>query len=223
MDYSMMKSVPIDRVLSILRKFTAHFRAPVVDLIEFQTRDPFKVLVTTILSARTQDQTTLLAAKRLFEAASTPQALSKLPLAQIRKRIFPVGFYKTKAKHLKQLPTVLQELFDGKIPSTVEELVQLPGVGRKTANLVMAVGFQKPAVCVDVHVHRIMNRLGYVQTSSPLETEFALRKKLPQKYWITFNSILVAFGQNHCRPINPYCSVCPVLRYCNRIGVEKSK
>jgi endonuclease III len=218
-----MKPVPINRVLDILAHHVTGFHVPVVDLIQLQTRDPFKVLVTTILSARTQDRTTHDAAQRLFAKIKKPSDLERLSRAQITKLIYPVGFYKTKAKHLKMLPGALQEKFGGRIPHTVEQLVELPGVGRKTANLVVAVAFDKPAVCVDTHVHQIMNRLGYVRTKMPYDTEMALRKKLPVKYWTTFNSILVAFGQHTCVSVSPFCSRCPVRRYCNRVGVKKSR
>jgi endonuclease III len=213
------KSNEIDKVYEILKHEFQKHRMPVVDLIETQTKDPFKVLLTTIMSARTKDETTILAAKRLFQRVSTPADLDSLSVKEIESLIFPVGFYREKAKNLKKLPQVLNDLFAGQIPSTVEELVQLPGVGRKTANLVVAVAFNKPAVCVDTHVHRIFNRLGYLKTSTPLETEMKLREWLPVKYWTTFNSYFVSFGQHICRPINPYCDRCPVYDYCSRIDV----
>jgi len=210
----MERKVMIDKIYKILKKEVKNYKVPVVDLINIQTKDPFKVLVTTILSSRTQDGTTAKAAKRLFEKADNLPKLSKLTEKQIEKLIYPVGFYKTKAKHLKKLPLVLKEKFNSKIPETIEELTQLPGVGRKTANLVMTVAFSKKAICVDTHVHRIMNRLGYVKTKTPYETEMALRKKLPEKYWKDINSILVAYGQNTCRPINPKCEQCTIKNYC---------
>ncbi len=213
------KSSEIEKVYEILKQEFHKHRMPVVDLIEAQTKDPFKVLLTTIMSARTKDETTALAAKRLFQRVSTPADLDSLSIKDIESLIFPVGFFREKAKNLKKLPQVLNELFAGQIPSSVEELVQLPGVGRKTANLVVAVAFNKPAVCVDIHVHRIFNRLGYLKTSTPLETEMKLREWLPVKYWTTFNSYFVSFGQNLCRPKNPFCNRCPVYDYCSRIDV----
>ena len=213
-----MKSVNIDKIYSILKKDVTNYNVPVVDLVETQTKDPFKVLVATIMSARTKDETTTLAAQKLFKKVKKIEDLNKLSVREIEKLIYPVSFYKNKAKYLKKLPKALKE-FDNKIPSSIDELVKLPGVGRKTANLVVAVGFKKKAICVDVHVHRIMNRLGYVKTKTPHETEMALRKKLPGKYWIKMNSILVAFGQNLCRPISPYCSKCPIIKYCNQVDV----
>jgi endonuclease III len=193
---------------------------PIVELIEAQTRDPFKILVATILSARTKDETTGAAVTKLFKKVHIPSDLNTLTIAEIEKLIFPVGFYHNKAIFLKELPAALNALFGGRIPDTVEELVQLPGVGRKTANLVVAVGFNKPAICVDIHVHRINNRLGYVKTETPFETEMTLRKILPKKYWITINSYMVSFGQHCCRPINPHCNECPIFKYCGRVGVK---
>ncbi len=213
----------IDEVIKILKKKVVHYKVPVVDLIEIQTKDPFKVLVTTILSARTKDEVTHDAVKRLFKLVKKPKDFDKLTTKQIEKIIYPVGFYKTKARHLKKLPLSLQENFNGKIPNVIEELIKLPGVGRKTANLVVAVAFKLPGMCVDTHVHKISNRLGYIKTKTPLQSEMALRKKLPLKYWETYNSMIVAFGQNICRPVSPWCSKCPIRKYCKRIGVKISR
>ena len=194
--------------------FNAH-RAPVMDLVAAQTEDPFRILVGTILSARTKDACTAGACERLFARATTPEALDALSEEEIARLVFPVGFYRTKAKMLKQLPGVLREKFGGVLPDTVEALCALPGVGRKTANLVVALGFNKPAICVDVHVHRISNRFGLVHTATPLETEMALRRILPKRYWRTWNSHLVAFGQTRCSPRNPKCDGCPVAAWCD--------
>jgi len=202
-----------------LKKHYAAHKAPVVEFIAIQTKDPFRVLVTTILSARTKDETTSQAAQRLFAVMKTLADLRAIPENELARLIFPVGFYRTKAKHLKQLPAALDAKFGGVIPSTVEELIQLPGVGRKTANLVVAVAFNKPAICVDVHVHRICNRLGLLVTRDPFETEMTLRRILPRRYWITWNAYLVSFGQTLCRPIGPKCGICPIRKYCDRIGV----
>jgi endonuclease III len=218
-----MKKVDIDKIYVILKKESENWKVPVVDLIELQTGDPFKVLLGTILSARTKDETTVEASKRLFSKVNVVNDLNKFSQKEIEKLIYPVGFYKTKAKHLKELPAVLKEKFGGVIPETVEELVELPGVGRKTANLVVAVGFHKPAMCVDVHVHRISNRFGYIKTKNPYDSEMALRKKLPIKYWETYNSLIVAFGQHLCSPISPHCSKCKIIKYCNQIGVDKKR
>lgn len=210
----------IDVVYERLKGEFDTFQAPVVDLIEAQTKDPFKILVTTILSARTKDETTAKVVSKLFQTIHTHQDLAKLSLTEIEELIYPVGFYRNKAKSLQHLPHVLEEKYNGIVPDEIDDLLELPGVGRKTANLVRAVAFKKPAICVDVHVHRISNRLGYVQTSNPLETEMALRKKLPQKYWLMYNSYLVAFGQNHCTPRNPKCNTCIIYDECGRIDVQ---
>lgn len=208
-----IKDIPlVDRALK--REFKAH-PAPIIELIEAQTHDPFAVLVGTILSARTKDACTAGAVKRLFAAGgNTPRGLEKLSIAKLEKLIYPVGFYHDKARHLKALTKVLKERFGGVLPHTVEELCKLPGVGRKTANLTVAVGFDLPAICVDVHVHRICNRLKLIKTKTPFETEMALRKILPIKYWKTWNSHLVSFGQTRCAPIRPKCEGCPIARYC---------
>jgi len=209
-----MKDKDIHSIYKILKKEVENYKVPVVDLIKIQTDDPAKVLIATILSARTKDETTVNACKKLFKKVKKISDLNKLTIKQLEQLIFPVGFYKNKAKYLKELPIALKEKFKSKIPQTVEELIELPGVGRKTANLVVAVGFQKPAMCVDVHVHRISNRLGYINTKNPFESEMALRKKLPIQYWEKYNSTLVAFGQNLCRPISPHCWECPISKYC---------
>ena len=198
---------------ALARAFQA-VRAPVIDLVAAQTHDPFHVLVGTILSARTKDQTTAEACGRLFRRVHTPGDLRQVPLRELERLIFPVGFYHTKARQLKRLPDVLDARFGGRIPDTIEELCELPGVGRKTANLVVVLGFGKPAICVDVHVHRICNRLGLLRTRTPLETEMTLRRILPPKYWMTWNSYLVSFGQTICRPVHPHCSVCPFQGWC---------
>ena len=212
--------VDIHKIYAIVKKEFKKHHMPVVDLIQLQTKDPFKVLITTILSARTKDRTTTAAAQRLFSRVNTFSDLRNTPLSIVEKLIYPVGFYATKARMLKRLPDTVNKLFNGKIPDTVDDLIKLPGVGRKTANLVVAIAFNKPAVCVDVHVHRICNRLGYLKSKNPFETEMALRKILPAQYWTTFNSYFVSFGQNTCTPINPRCSVCPIAKYCNRVGVK---
>jgi len=213
---------PLAKIAAIDKALKAEFQAhsaPIIELIEAQTHDPFCVLVGTILSARTKDACTAGAVKRLFAAGQnparfTPEDLEAIPLKKLEKLIFPVGFYHDKAKHLKALPKVLKEKFNGVLPNTVEELCELPGVGRKTANLTVAVGFDLPAICVDVHVHRISNRLKLVKTKTPLETEMALRKLLPVKYWKTWNSHLVSFGQTRCGPLRPKCEGCPIAHYC---------
>ncbi len=207
-------SSSIDAVYDILREEFARHRMPVVELIEAQTNDPFKVLVTTILSARTKDRTTAAASGRLFEKVSDPRDLEALSVEAIEKLIYPVGFYREKARYLAALPSELKKRFGGVIPRTVEELTTLPGVGRKTANLVVAVAFHEPAVCVDIHVHRIFNRLGYLTTATPFATEMELRRHLPVRYWTSFNSYFVSFGQHRCTPLHPRCDGCPLRIYC---------
>jgi endonuclease-3 len=180
---------------------------------------PFRVLISCVLSLRTQDATTAKASHRLFAVADSPQAMVKLTAKKIEKLIYPVGFYKTKAKNILDICRMLIDNYDGRVPDAIDELLKLKGVGRKTANLVVTLGYRKPGICVDTHVHRISNRWGYVQTKTPEKTEFALRAKLPQRYWIEYNDLLVSFGQHLCRPISPLCSQCPVRRFCRQIGV----
>lgn len=220
-----LQDVPrVDRLLK--REFMAH-SAPIIELIEAQTHDPFCVLIGTILSARTKDACTAGAVKRLFAAARgerfAPEDLERLEEEEIARLIYPVGFYRDKARHLKELPRVLNEKFGGILPKTVEELCELPGVGRKTANLTVAVGFDLPAICVDVHVHRICNRLGLIKTKTPFETEMELRRILPKRYWKTWNSHLVSFGQTRCAPVRPRCSGCPLAGFCPSSSCGMSK
>ena len=211
-------AVDISRFIEILKKEVAHYQVPVIDLMAAQTRSPFKILVATILSARTKDEVTAAASERLFRLAPDLEGLGRLSREKIQSLIYPVGFHNSKAKYLSGLPKAL-ETFGGQVPSAIEDLVTLPGVGRKTANLVRSVAFDKDAVCVDTHVHRIMNIWGYVKTNTPLETEQALRKKLPRKHWKEVNWILVAFGQGTCRPVSPHCDRCVLTRLCPKKGV----
>src|SRR5210317_857034 len=206
-------SIDINYFITTLAQEVEKYQVPVVDLIAVQTRDPFKVLVATILSARTKDEVTSKASAKLFKKAPDLESLAKLSEAELAKLIYPVGFYKNKAGYLAKLPAALKELFNGTIPDDVESLTKLPGVGRKTANLVVAVAFNKPAICVDTHVHRIMNIWGYVATDTPLKTELALREKLPEQYWIRINGLLVAFGQGTCKPRAPHCDRCVIRDY----------
>ena len=185
--------------------------------------DPVRVLIACILSLRTQDTTTGPAAARLFAVADTPATMLRLRASRIQELIYPVGFYRTKAGVILGICRDLLERFGGKVPATIDELLTLNGVGRKTANLVVTMGFNKPGICVDTHVHRISNRLGYVRTKNPEETEMALRARLPRRYWIGYNDLLVAFGQNICAPISPRCSTCPVSALCARVGVTSAR
>jgi endonuclease III len=192
-------------------------------LIAEQERDPFRVLIACILSLRTQDTTTGPAAARLFAVADTPDAMRRLTARRIARLIYPVGFYRTKARVILGLCRDLLERFGGRVPDDIDALLTLKGVGRKTANLVVTMGFNKPGICVDTHVHRISNRLGYVRTRQPDETEMALRGRLPRRFWIGYNDLLVGFGQNVCTPLSPHCSTCPVNALCRRVGVTSSR
>lgn len=213
----------IDEIFSILEEEVKQYKVPVVDLIKVQTGSTFKILVATIISARTNDRTTAEVSSRLFETIKDPDDFLKYSAAELEKLLFPAGFYKNKAKFLRKLPDVLNQEFQGIIPRTIDELVTLPGVGRKTANLVLAQAFNIPAICVDVHVHRILNRIDYVRTKTPLETEMRLRKKLPKKYWIRVNTIFVMFGQYLCRPVSPKCSICPIYNLCGKRNLKKNR
>ncbi len=215
-------TININKFLRAVGEAVAEKKVPIVDLIAVQSRDPYKVLTATILSARTKDETTTQAAARLFKKASSISELALLGEEEIEKLIYPVGFYKNKAKFLKKLPEALEK-FGNRVPDTIDELLTLPGVGRKTANLVVCAAFQKPAICVDTHVHRIMNIWRYVETSTPEQTENCLRQKLPSEHWMTVNSLLVAFGQSICRPMRPHCDICPLARECPRHGVIPRK
>ena len=179
--------------------------------------DPYLVLIACILSLRTNDKTTYPATLRMLKLAKTPAEMKKVGINELAKAIYPVGFYENKAKQIIELSRIIDEDLGGKVPDEIEDLVKFNGVGRKTANLVLARGFNKPAICVDVHVHRIFNRLGYVKTKTPEETEFALREKLPEKHWIDINTLIVTHGQNCCTPRNPKCSECPIEEYCAKI------
>ena len=209
----------IDPILRVLKSCAQQWHLPAVSQVSEETRDPFQILISCLLSLRTKDKVTEEASTRLFARARTPQQLLALPLKSIRKLIYPVCFYRTKALRIHQICQHVIGRFQGKVPDTLEELLTLPGVGRKTANLVVTLGFRKLGICVDTHVHRISNRFGYVRTKTPEETEMALRRKLPKRYWIQYNDLLVSFGQTICRPVSPLCSQCPVTEYCPRVGV----
>mgnify|MGYP001772814165 CR=1 FL=1 len=209
------------KVLNILKKESKNWNAPVVAFMGRTENNPYKVLIATILSLRTKDQTTTLASDRLFKVADTPEKMVKLSEEEIAKLIYPVGFYKNKAKTIKEISKIILEKYSGKVPDNLEDLLSLKGVGRKTANLVLSEGYGKPAICVDVHVHRISNRLGVVKTKTPEETEFKLMEILPKKYWRDINWVLVAFGQTICKPVKPMCDKCPVSKFCEFGKIEK--
>ncbi|MCI1273331.1 MAG: endonuclease III [Clostridiaceae bacterium] len=205
--------VDIDKIVEILKK-SDEPRSEFVNLME-EFKNPYLVLIACILSLRTNDRTTYPATLRMLKLGKTPDEISRCSTEELSKAIYPVGFYANKAKQIIQLSKEIVEM--GKVPDTIDELIKFNGVGRKTANLVLAKGFQIPAICVDVHVHRISNRLGYVKTKNPEETEFALRKILPKKYWLDINTLLVTHGQNICKPIKPLCDKCPITDFCNKI------
>jgi endonuclease-3 len=213
----------IHEIIAVLRREVRSMDDPIVTEISRMRRDPFEILVSTVLSLRTKDEVTREAAPRLLEQAPNPQALLALPEDQIARLIYPVGFYKTKARRLKEICSILIERYSGRVPDDLDELLKLPGVGRKTANLVITLGYGKPGVCVDTHVHRISNRLGYVKTKTPEQTEKALREKLPLEYWIEYNDLLVTWGQHVCRPISPFCSTCAIRPYCRQVGVTRHR
>ncbi|OGP31821.1 MAG: endonuclease III [Deltaproteobacteria bacterium GWC2_42_51] len=214
-----MRARDIPKVIKILKQVNASFTIPAVTQISNKSSSPFMVLISCILSLRTKDNTTAQASERLFRLAKTPETMSRLSNRTIEKAIYPVGFYRNKAKVIKNISTELIEKYHSKVPDTIDDLLAFKGVGRKTANLVVTMGYGKPGICVDTHVHRIINRWGYVNTKTPEETEFALREKLPKRYWIIINNLLVTFGQNICKPISPLCTQCRIHIYCNKVGV----
>lgn len=216
--WKLYRIMEIEKIVQILKDA----KQPQSDFVKLMDsfNDPFLVLIACILSLRTNDKTTYPATLRMLELGKTPKDFAKADVKELEKAIFPVGFYKNKAEQIIELSKTLVEKYESKVPDSIEELIKFKGVGRKTANLVMARGFNKPAICVDVHVHRIFNRLGYVKTKTPDETEIELRKKLPEKFWIEINTLLVTHGQNVCKPIKPLCAVCPIDKYCPKINVK---
>jgi endonuclease-3 len=212
-----------DRTLAAISGHLEDAGLPSVTAIAHERHDPFHVLVSTVISLRTKDEVTDAASRRLLARAQGPHALARLPRRSIEKLIYPAGFYRTKARHLRSIAGLLIERHGGRVPSGMDELLELPGVGRKTANLVRNLGFGLDGICVDTHVHRISNRLGWVATRASAETEMALEAVLPRKHWIAINTILVQFGQTICAPVSPFCSRCPVAKGCKRVGVARSR
>ncbi len=212
----------IDDIVSILKRENKKYIVPIVTIVSM-TKSPFMVLVSCLLSLRTKDKVTGEASSRLFKLADNPAKMLDLSTKNIEKTIYPVGFYKTKSKRIKEICKTLLDDYDGVVPDEIDELLKFKGVGRKTANLVVTLGYDKMGICVDTHVHRISNRLGLVQTKTPEQTEFALRKTLPRKHWLIYNDLLVTYGQNLCVPTSPWCSKCKIFKYCKRIGVKKSR
>jgi endonuclease-3 len=219
-----MRQDQIHAAIRIVKREIRQWQEPVVGVVARDSNhDPFLILISCLLSLRTKDKTTCEASERLFALAQTPATMLKLPLKKIERAIYPVGFYRTKAKSIHKICRRLLDVYNGVVPDSIDELVTLSGVGRKTANLVVTVGYGKPGICVDIHVHRISNRWGYIKTKTPEETEQALRRKLPQQYWITFNDLLVPYGQNLCRPVSPCCSQCKLTELCDQAGVVRSR
>ncbi len=210
----------IDIVLRSIKKSIQEWPIPLMERLVVSKPDPFALLVACVLSLRTRDSATAGAYDRLFPLADSPFSMARLSVKKIEKAIYPVGFYRTKARQIQKMSQKICDVCEGKVPEEIEELVKLPGVGRKTANLVRTLGYQKPGICVDVHVHRISNRLGYVTTKYPDDTETVLRRKLPQKHWMTFNGLLVPFGQYRCTPASPKCSVCSIRPFCKQTNVQ---
>jgi endonuclease-3 len=219
---ALVKENDIHEVMEILKKEYRKWNQPIVTEIA-QMRDPFKLLISTVISLRTKDEVTREAAERLFRMADNPRDMLLLDAGVIEKAIYPAGFYRTKAQNIRKICRLLIEEKQGRVPDDLEELLKLPGVGRKTANLVVTLGYGKYGICVDTHVHRISNRLGYVSTKSPEKTEFALREKLPEVYWIEYNDLLVTYGQNVCTPVSPFCSRCALSSLCDRVGVARHR
>ena len=212
-----------ERIIGILEQSYREGPTPSVTLISDTLKDPYHVLTSTIISLRTKDQVTLEASRRLFAEADDIYALQRMDESRIAELIYPAGFYKTKAANLKKIADIIIAEYGGQVPDSIEEMLKLPGVGRKTANLVMILGFDKPGMCVDTHVHTIANRLGWVTTSTPDKTEFALRDLIPQKYWKVLNDYLVSFGQRTCVPVSPFCSKCGLNDICGKVGVNRSR
>jgi endonuclease-3 len=214
----------IPQVIKILRRDTGKFELPSVSQIALPEKDrPFRVLISCILSLRTKDEVTFPASERLFNRAPDMKSLAHLEPKEIEKIIYPVGFYRNKAKQIPEICRRLIHEFKGKVPEEIDELLKLKGVGRKTANLVRTVGYGKPGICVDTHVHRISNRLGLIKTKDPHQTEFKLREILPERYWIDYNDLLVTWGQNICKPVSPICSRCGIEKFCGKVNVIKHR
>ncbi len=219
-----MSDFDIDMAVKTLRTEVKKWKEPVVTTYSRKSRRPaFQTLISCLLSLRTRDEQTAGASRRLFAVADAPEKLAAMPTRKIEKLIYPVGFYRNKAKTIKEISRALLDKHGGRTPDSIDQLIKLKGVGRKTANLVVTLGYGKPGICVDTHVHRICNIWGYVETKTPDKTEMALRERLPKRYWIEFNDLLVTFGQNLCKPVSPLCSKCELKKMCPQIGVSRSR
>lgn len=218
------KTLNFDELMErLFQEIHSYHHVPLINQIKKEREYPFRVLISTVLSSRTKDEVTARASEKLFLRAPNPQKLSRLSEEEIIGLIYPVGFYRIKAKNIKSIANILLQEYNGMVPNKLDHLLQFPGVGRKTANLVLGIAFKIDTITVDTHVHRISNRLGIVKTEIPGETEQDLQMILPKKYWISFNTYLVAHGQSICKPISPLCSQCNIFQYCQRIGVIKSR
>jgi endonuclease-3 len=218
-----MNDRDMEEIIPLLAEELKKSEMPIVSHLAEGHRDPFTILISCLISLRTKDEVTAEATQRLFRLAGNPAEMLLLAPETIAKAIYPAGFYRNKARTILAVCRELVDLYNSHVPDTIEKLLAMPGVGRKTANLVVTLGFNKAGICVDTHVHRISNRLGYVRTKTPEQTEFALREKLPNRYWIDYNTLLVAFGRRTCRPVSPLCTSCPIRDYCDRVGVTKSR
>lgn len=219
----MISNKNIGTILRKIETCTRQWVQPSVSMIANGHATPFHVLIATLLSLRTKDEVTMTASRRLFEHADTPDTMLLLTQKKIEKLIYPVAFYRNKSAHILEICRTLRTEYNGIVPKEINELLKFKGVGRKTANLVLILGYGIPAMCVDTHVHRISNRVGYIKTKTPDESEQHLRNKLPVKYWLSYNDLLVTFGQNQCKPVSPFCSSCPIQSYCPKIGVNKKR
>lgn len=218
-----MNNNNIGKILGIIEKQSSQWTPPSVSTIAKGPPSPFRVLIATLLSLRTKDEVTMAASRRLFQEADTPETILQLSKKQIEKLIYPVAFYRIKSVNILNICKDLIANHAGAVPKDLDSLMHFKGVGRKTANLVLILGYGIPAMCVDTHVHRISNRLGYIKTRTPDESEYKLRQKLPLKYWMKYNDLLVTYGQNQCKPVSPICSTCPLTKYCPKIGVTKHR
>jgi endonuclease-3 len=217
----MISNNNIGKILKIIEKQSTQWTLPSVSMIAQEPSSPFRVLIATLLSLRTKDEVTMAASRRLFRNADTPLTMIRLRTKQIEKMIYPVAFYRNKSRQILDICKDLINTHKGIVPKDLDSLLKFKGVGRKTANLVLILGYGIPAMCVDTHVHRISNRWGYINTRNPDESEQKLRQQLPQKYWMKYNDLLVTYGQNQCKPVSPLCSTCPIGPYCPKIGVTK--
>ena len=214
---------PFKEMIRILKKHLKDDVPVVTRIAQQEQKDPFLILVGTLLSLRTRDELTEKVMERLVQKAKTPEELLRIPIGELQKLIYPVGFYRNKSRTLLNVSRIISDDYHGRVPDSIDELLTIKGIGRKTANLVVSEAYGKPGICVDTHVHRISNRIGAVTTKNPHQTEEALRKILPKEYWIIYNTLLVTFGKRICSPVSPYCTQCPIVKLCARKGVVKRR